>query len=480
MHRLLALAAIVAAFAVVAPLGTASTTSTSSVPFHARIGKIYGMIPPVDLTTRTQNGQVQNNAPASGSLYYNGGPVMPTNKVYTIFWAPSGFAFPSGYVTNLNQYFKDLQATNGKDSNTYVNGTQYYDQSGSTKTYVQEHTTFSGTTVDTNALPALDPVNCPDSPVAATNGGASVPSTSSGCVTDQQVQQEISNVVKAKGWPVSNTTEFFMFTAPNIGTCFPATLGVDSGAGVQTQATVPLCSFSYFCAYHSAYYDSTVNTGSQIIYSNMPYAAQTNGNPLTCDLNEYPNGNPSDPEMSVTSHEHNESITDPFGTGWWDSNPNDSAYGEENGDMCAWDFGTTHGPPNAEYNQTINGHHYLMQLEWDNTTASSGGCPGSDANGNPVPTHPNYDTPEISLTPNVGYPTAPFKISGLFFNAGSTVASSFSDAGTSWALGTLTANPSGQFSLMTAVPSGAKAGTATVTSSGSAGKATAKFTVPSP
>jgi hypothetical protein len=206
----------------------------------------------------------------------------------------------------------------------------------------------------------------------------------------------------------------------------------------------------------------------------MPYAAQTNGNPLTCDLGSYPNGNPSDPEISVTSHEHNESITDPFGTGWWDSNPSDSAYGDENGDMCAWDFGNTYGADGAEYNQTINGHHYLMQLEWDNTT---NGCPGSDASGNAVPSQPNYDTPEITLTPQQGYPTAPFKIQGLFFSVGDRVANSFADAGATTALGTVTANASGQTSLLTKVPSKAKSGAATVTSKGSSGSATAQFTV---
>src|SRR5579862_5421230 len=353
MRRLLAVAVIVGAFAV-APLGSASATDSSSIPFQSRIGKIFGMGAPVNLTGT----QVSNSAPASGSLDYNGGPVMPTNNVYTIFWAPSGYSFPDGYTNNLNQYFKDLQADNGKDSNPYVNGTQYYEQnSAGTKTYVQEHSTFSGTYTDTNPLPPLDPVNCPDTPVAATNGGASLPSTNAGCVTDAQVQQEISAVVKAHNWPVSNTTEFFMFTAPNIGTCFPATVTAQEG-GVQTTVTAPLCSFSYFCAYHSAYYDSTVNANSQIIYSNMPYAAQTAGNPLTCTLGQYPNGNPADPEINVMSHEHNESITDPFGTSWWDSNPTDSAYGDEIGDMCAWDFGNSYGPTGSEYSQTINGHHY--------------------------------------------------------------------------------------------------------------------------
>jgi len=476
MRRLLVAAVAIAVFAIAPATAAPATTGSSSIPFQARIGHILGMIPPLDLTSAS-NGQVSNSAPASGSLYYNGGPVMTTSTVYTIYWQPPGYQFPSGYVNNLNQYFKDLQATSGKNTNTYINGTQYYQQSSNgTKQYVQYKTTLAGTTLDSNALPPLDPVNCPDTAFAADNGPPNPPSTTAGCVTDSQLQQEISAVVKAKGWPVNNNTEFFMYTAPDIGTCFPAQLGVGQG-GVGTTATVPLCSFEYFCAYHSAYFDSTVNANSQIIYSNMPYDAQTAGNPLTCDVQDYPNGNPSDPEVSTTSHEHNESITDPFGTGWWDSNPNDSASGDENGDMCAYDFGTTTGPANAEWDQTINGHHYLMQLEWSN---AYNGCPGSDANGNPVAGQPNYDTPGISLTPNSGYGTAPFKIFGEFFSVGDNVASSFTDAGTKTALGSAAANASGQFSLMTKVPAKAAPGTATVTSAGKSGSASAAFTVPSP
>jgi hypothetical protein len=479
MKRLLALAVSVGSLVIVttsaAPAAT-TTTSTPAIPFHPRIGKIFGMIPPADVSANISNGAISNSAPTSGKLYYNGGPVMQTSNVYTIYWQPPGYQMPAGYAANINQYFKDLQATSGTNKDVYDVQTQYTQGSGSSTEYVQNKTTFAGTVLDTNPLPPLDPVNCPDTPVAATNGGVSVPSTTAGCVTDQQLQQEISTVVKAKGWPVSNTTEFFVFTAPNIGTCFPATVGAEEG-GVGTTVTAPLCSFSYFCAYHSAYFDSTVNPNSQIIYSNMPFAAQTNGNPLTCDLGSYPNNNPSDPEISVTSHEHIESITDPFGTGWWDSNNNDAGAGYEIGDMCAWDFGNLYGPDGAQYSQTINGHHYLMQTEWDNSTT---GCPGSDSSGNPVPSQPNYDTPEIFLTPNIGYPTAPFKIFGQFFTVGDRVGSTFSDAGSTWNLGGATTDSSGHFSDMTKVPNHAAAGTATVTSTGRSGSASTAFTVPSP
>jgi hypothetical protein len=482
----------VAAGAIAAPATATATSSstTPSVPFHARIGKILGMIPPVSLSAG--NG-LTNNAPASGSLDYNGGPVMRTNTVYTIFWAPAsgqaapsgGFTFPPGYQTGMNKYFTDLQAANGRNTNAYDVATQYYQvpPGTTTKQYVEDHTTFAGTVLDTDPLPALDPVNCPDTPVAFDNGGTNPPASGGGCVTDQQVQQEISTVVKRQGWPVSNDTEFFMFTAPNVGTCFPATVS-ESQNGVQTSVTVPLCSFSYFCAYHSSYFDTTISSHSGIIYSNMPYAQETAGNPVTCDEQEYPNSTTSgiDPEINVTSHEHNESITDPFGNAWWDSNPNDSAAGEEIGDMCAWNFGNSYGAAGAQYSQTINGDHYLMQTEWDNAT---NGCDGSDSSGNAVPSHPNYAVPMISLTPAEGYPTAPFKITGLFFAAGDRVTSTFGWAGlaTPQTLGTVTTNASGQFTeppSTTKVPSGALAGPDTVTSTGKSGSAKATFTVDSP
>src|SRR3954454_20185186 len=105
MTRLFAAALAVAALATVAlaGAGTASSDSTT-IPFHARIGNILGMIP---LVSEEANGAVSNSAPASGRLYYNGGPVMHTSTVYTIYWQPSGYKFPSGYSANMNQYFKD-------------------------------------------------------------------------------------------------------------------------------------------------------------------------------------------------------------------------------------------------------------------------------------------------------------------------------------------------------------------------------------
>src|SRR5207248_9221886 len=114
------------------------------------------------------------------------------------------------------------------------------------------------------------------------------------------------------------------------------------------------CAYSYFCAYHS---DFTDDGGNDYIYSNMPFAATPQ-----CDLGNHPNGDGADATINVTSHEHNEAITDPLGNAWW----HDST-GNENGDNCAWDFGSSIGStPNGTFNQLINGHVYSVQGEWSN------------------------------------------------------------------------------------------------------------------
>jgi hypothetical protein len=85
-----------------------------------------------------------------------------------------------------------------------------------------------------------------------------------------------------------------------------------------------------------------------------------------------PNGNPdADVEISPTSHEVMESITDPdTATGWYDSS------GFENGDECAYVYGATQGTAGQLYNQVIGGRRYLTQEEFSNRdfARTGGGC----------------------------------------------------------------------------------------------------------
>jgi hypothetical protein len=239
------------------------------------------------------------------------------HKTYAIYWIPSGYSVASGYSSVINQYFTDVAADSGKTSNVYYTGTQYYDGSGS----VQYSSSFGGSYTDTNPLPAS---GCSDSDTAV-------------CLTDAQEQAEIKKDIAAARWTAGPSTEFFLFTAKGIGSCL----------------TSSECAFTYYCAYHSW----SGSGSSVILYANMPYADTV---PSACGTGQRPNGNEADDTINVTSHEHNETITDEQGNAWYDS------AGYEDGDKCAWIFGAASGPNGAEYNQTINGHHYYLQEEYSN------------------------------------------------------------------------------------------------------------------
>jgi PKD repeat protein len=94
-------------------------------------------------------------------------------------------------------------------------------------------------------------------------------------------------------------------------------------------------------------------------------------------VGSHPNGNDADPVLNSLSHEHRETIDDPYlGSGWFDLQNE-----EESSDKCAYYFGPTRSNGTGEYNQVINGHQYLLQAEWSNQLASDTGGLGCVVNG---------------------------------------------------------------------------------------------------
>jgi hypothetical protein len=247
-------------------------------------------------------------------LVYHGGPVMTTNKTYAIYWVPNGYSIASGYDTKINQFFGDVAHDSNMGTNVYAVDTQY--------SSIQYSSSVGGSWTDTGSFPSS---GCPTYEDVTE------------CLTDAQIQAEVDHAISVNGWTRSGTNMFFVFTPALVGSCFDS-----SGSE---------CAYTAYCAYHG-----TTNSGA--IYANQPYAAHGG-----CDQGEYPNGssNQADPTINVVSHEHNEAITDPQLNAWYDQG------GSEIGDKCAWLFGPLQGPAGGEYNQTINGHHYFLQMEWSNT-----------------------------------------------------------------------------------------------------------------
>jgi hypothetical protein len=269
------------------------------------------------------------------NLDYNGGPVMPSNSNYALYWQPAGApAYPADYQPGLNRYFTDLAHDSGGKANVDSVSAQYNDAAGAFAAY-ESH--FAGALIDTDPYPAN---GCTKAAI---------------CLTDAQLRAELQKYIAAHSLPTDLSHEYFLLTPPGVEDCF--------GPG-GTECSVGTSAPRY-CAYHSAI---TLSAGV-IVYANDPYVTGNEG----CDSANHPNGSTSDGALQGgLSHEHNESITDPEPNNAW---TDIGGTGGENGDKCrtfteSSEFGTPLGTAEngSKYNQLINGHEYWYQQEWSNQT----------------------------------------------------------------------------------------------------------------
>jgi len=285
-----------------------SVTTSTSAPTHGRGGVL----------------QVKNRQRYWGAsnavLKYHGGPVMHTNSVFNIYWSPSGSTWQRGYMNAVNAFFQNVAADSGTGNNPYSTLLQYSDTTG----HIGYRSTYAGSYIDHSAFPA---------------NGCPAYGTYSVCLTDAQQRAEVRKIVHQLNLPVDGTHGYFLYMPKNIGSCFN-----DAGT---------VCAFSYYCAYHG--FDQ------QLLYASIPYAATEHRG---CGVDNGPNANDADDTIDGASHEHREMIDDPHLSAWWDNK------GYESSDKCAYIWGPTTLTTAGQYNETINGHHYLLQEEWSNATKS--------------------------------------------------------------------------------------------------------------
>jgi hypothetical protein len=279
----------------------------------------------------------------SPPLEYHGGPVMHSQESFAIFWAPSGYSFPSGYEEAIETYLGDVAADSGKPSNVYSVSAQYTDETS----HAIYSDSYGGSLVDTDAYGETCPVY---------NGFFGAEFTA--CVSDEKLQEELVSVVEAEGLPHGLAVEYYMVLPPEVGSCFEEGVGEFFCFDAKQGQVEP----EGFCAYHS-FVD-----GPELVYSNISYSPE---DPLGCGVGQYPNGNSNgnaDDTFSSLSHEANESITDPTLQAWYDEE------GLEDGDECRnTPLGEDFGPPlggsagtETLFNQAIDGDHYYLQQEWSN------------------------------------------------------------------------------------------------------------------
>jgi hypothetical protein len=288
-----------------------------------------------------------NDGAGGGAVMSTTGPVVVT----PIFWHPSGHPMPNKYTNIISTYLGDVAHDSGLHSNVFATMNEYYGSNGTMSYQIRLGRPID----DTGPLPS-------DSCNVGAQDVSGIYKDGSGydaCIDDDQVIAETERVVAAKNLPIDLSHMYVLFLPKHVESCFTA----DDTTTAANACTINHYPSAAYCAYHSM-------ASNGMVYGNMPFPIYQGSVPFTCGSNsnrnfgviETPNGNPdADTEISPTSHEIMEAVTDPdVSTGWYDD------FGFENGDECAYVYGPSAGKPGALWNQTIHNHHYLTQEEFSN------------------------------------------------------------------------------------------------------------------
>jgi hypothetical protein len=267
------------------------------------------------------------------NLPYGGGSVLHSNRTHVIFWQPdgSGLTYDPGYQAQVETFLSRVAADSRRPTNVYGLSGQYHD-SGGPAAY---NSRYAGAVLATDRLPA--------------DGCSEPPQTGPGwhfCQNDFQLQQEIEHVIDADQLAATPRDIYFLVLPAGLGTCEAYGPSYCALGGTKTG----------FCGYHS------FTTEQRALYAVIPYNAVSGH----CQSDHpRPNSSPADPALSTLSHEHNETVTDPYGDAWIDRSDN------EDGDLCIKSFGPDLGGSGpAAWDQVIHGGHYYLQDEWSNEDGS--------------------------------------------------------------------------------------------------------------
>jgi PKD repeat protein len=347
-------------FAALAVSLTWSPAASAIVAYNSN-GHFWSVAPrqgiaPASIPGSLASRRGQSPQSTNGNLDYQGGSVLHSSEPYLIFWDPTGSGISAASRGLLERYFTDVAADSGHATNVYAVDRQFTDGSG----FADYRQTFSSSTqaiADTHAYPARDTSNC-----------ARVASTYLNCLTDLQLTTELKRLIAADGLPTGTGTNapiYFIVTPGNVNVC----------------TSKSKCADNTFCAYHSFATSGPVT----MLYASIPLffdGASSAQNPKNCQADgtsaiQKPNRDLADVAIKYMSHEDNETITDPVGKGWYDSNS-----GNEDGDNCNFtgSFDPQGGTnPNAFlptlggsssagtlYDQLIDGNPYYIQSEWSN------------------------------------------------------------------------------------------------------------------
>jgi chitodextrinase len=323
------------------------------------------------ITPRTSASAAAMNGPAAARSGWSAIPAL------------AGDPFSSTYTAAVDRYLTDVALASQPSSpaidNVYSVTAQYPAAAGDDGS----PTTMVSASFNASADAITDSDTFPADAANGNPAGCQEPSTVQApsdppytwCLTDAQIQAELESVIAARHLPSDLTAVYYVLVGPGVDVC--------TSPGGES-STNP-CADKYFCSYHSSF---TVGNGNAPpVYAVIPWPDVSG-----CTSGEAPNGSggddPGDDAANVISHEGNEAVTDPLGSGWF------AGGGLEVADLCARTseqprtiFGPAlGGVPEAAYNQEINGDRYWLQEEYSLVDAAKpsadGTCEQRPANNN--------------------------------------------------------------------------------------------------
>ncbi len=161
-------------------------------------------------------------------------------------------------------------------------------------------------------------------------------------LSDSKVQTIVASALSTGKLPYDINALYFVLTSSNISES------------------------SGFCSRYCGWHTRGTIAGRDIKYSFVGNANRCLSGCAAQTIS--PNGNAGvDGMISVIAHELEETVTDPDLNAWYD------ASGAENGDKCAWTFGSvqTSLPSGAYYNMSFGGKNFLIQR---NFSAANNKC----------------------------------------------------------------------------------------------------------
>jgi hypothetical protein len=303
-----------------APAAQQETQHLGMMPLKTAVGR--------PSFNRDPGGATPRLALVQAGIQYHGGPVLQAGtKVAAVYWAST--AVYTGGPT---------PGTNGAGSGdgsvvgyflSHIGGSPYFNINTT-------YTTGAG-------LPILNSVTYTQ---FWANNSFNVPSGTQ-VRSDAQMLAMLQNGFSTGKLTYDASTVYAIFTKGS----------VNLGGGFGTQ----------YCAYHSWGNVSVGGVTRSVLYAAMPDAG---AKPTACSNGTAsPNGDPhADAVVSVLVHEIEETTTDMNGNAWWKSTT-----GDENADLCAWNFGTTFITANGGVaNVTLGTKSFLIQRNWLNV--GSGSC----------------------------------------------------------------------------------------------------------